>query len=106
MRLYSDEQVARFERDGWWDGTTWYDNFKRRVAERGDLISLVDPLNREAITDGAPRRLTWPEVDDEVGRLARALYRAGIRAGDVVGLQLPNTVELPMAYIATATLGA
>ncbi|MFT4008655.1 MAG: class I adenylate-forming enzyme family protein [Nocardioidaceae bacterium] len=78
----------------------------RRVAEFGDRVSLVDPLNREAITDGAPRRLTWNEVDDEVARLSRALYRAGIRQGDVVGVQLPNTVELAMAYLATATLGA
>ncbi|MBN9620789.1 MAG: AMP-binding protein, partial [Actinobacteria bacterium] len=106
MRLYSDEQVARFERDGWWTGATWVDQFRARVAEFGDRVSLVDPINREAITDGPPRRLTWHEVDDEVERLARALYRAGVRADDVVGVQLPNTVELAMTYIATATLGA
>ncbi|MGN6606726.1 MAG: AMP-binding protein [Jatrophihabitans sp.] len=106
MRLYADDQVAAFERDGWWDGTTWVDQFRRRVTEFGERISLVDPLNRESITDGPPRRLTWLEVDDEVDRLARALFRAGVRQDDVVGVQLPNTVELAMVFIATATLGA
>ncbi len=106
MRLYSDEQVAGFKRDGWWTGATWVDQFDARVREYSDRISLVDPLNREAITDGAPRRITWTEASVEVDQLARALYRAGVRQGDVVGVQLPNILELALAYIAVAKIGA
>ena len=106
MRLYSDEKVAGFLRDGWWSGKTFLDLLAGHVAARPDRIRLVDPAHREAITDGAPRRLTWAEVDVEVGALARALFRAGVRADDVVGIQLPNGVELAMAYLAVAKLGA
>ncbi|TWE07873.1 class I adenylate-forming enzyme family protein [Rudaeicoccus suwonensis] len=106
MRLYTDEQVTQFERDGWWSGRTWVDEFDRRARDNPDRISLVDPVNRESITDGPPRRLTWSEVAQEVHDLARALHRCGVRQGDVVGVQLPNSVELAMAYIATATIGA
>ncbi len=106
MRLYPEDKVAGFLRDGWWSGLTWPDLLAGHVAARPGHLSLVDPANREAITDGPPRRLTWAEVDTEVTRLASALYRAGIRQGDVVGVQLPNIVELACAYLATASLGA
>ena len=71
-----------------------------------DRLSLVDPANRATITDGAPRRYTWAEVGDEISSLARSLYRAGVRQGDVVGVQLPNIAELNFAYLALASLGA
>ncbi|SDJ41273.1 Acyl-CoA synthetase (AMP-forming)/AMP-acid ligase II [Frankineae bacterium MT45] len=106
MRLYPEDRVAGFLRDEWWSGLTWVDHFHNRVDSFGDRISLVDPLNRESITDGPPRRLTWSEVEREVDQLARSLYRAGVRQGDVVGAQLPNIAELPMVYIAVASLGA
>lgn len=106
MRLYPPEKVEEFTREGWWNGDTWLDHFEARVRDFPDRDSLVDPINREAITDGVPRRLTWTEVDNEVDQLARALHRAGVRQGDVVGVQLPNIVELAMVYIATAKIGA
>ena len=106
MRLYSEEQVAGFLRDGWWSGQTFLDLLAGHVSARPDRLSLVDPANRESITDGAPRRLTWAEVGAEVDRLARSLHRAGVRQDHVVGLQLPNGVELAIAYLAIARLGA
>jgi len=106
MRLYSEEQVAGFLRDGWWSGKTWGDLLAEHVRGGPDRVSLVDPANRESIMDGPPRRLTWAEVADEVDRLARSLHRAGIRPDDVVGLQLPNCAELAVAYLAVARLGA
>jgi acyl-CoA synthetase (AMP-forming)/AMP-acid ligase II len=106
MRLYSDEQVAGFLAGGWWTGATWLDLFAGHVADWPDRISLVDPANRAAITHTAPRSLTWREADTEMRQLARALHRAGVRADDVVGVQLPNGVELAIAYLAVASLGA
>ena len=106
MRLYSDEQVDAFLRDRWWTGQTFLDLLAGHVRNRPDALSLVDPANRERITDGPPRRLSWSQVDDEVDRLSRALFRAGVRADDVVGVQLPNGVELALAYLAVAALGA
>jgi acyl-CoA synthetase (AMP-forming)/AMP-acid ligase II len=106
VRLFPEHRVAEFLRDGWWSGKTWLDLLAEHVAARPDRVSLVDPANREAITDGAPRRLTWTEVDREVRQLAGSLHRAGVRQGDVVGVQLPNIVELAVAYLAIARLGA
>jgi acyl-CoA synthetase (AMP-forming)/AMP-acid ligase II len=106
VRLYSREKVEEFTRQGWWTGKTWVDQFAARARDFPGRISLVDPINRETITDGLPRRLTWTEVDVEVDQLARALHRAGVRQGDVVGVQLPNIIELAMVYIATAKIGA
>jgi acyl-CoA synthetase len=106
MRLYSEERVATFLQEGWWSGATWLDHLAAQVRDFPDRISLVDPANRDAITEGPARRLTWAEVDLEVGQLARALHRAGIRQGDVVGVQLPNIAELAMVYLAVASLGA
>src|SRR3954454_7117209 len=106
MRLYAQEKVDGFLRDGWWTGQTLLDLLAGHVRERPDVVSLVDPANREAITDGAPRRLTWAEVDAEVWRLSRTLFDAGVRADDVVGVQLPNSVELAIAYLAVGSLGA
>ena len=106
MRLYSDEQVTSFLADGWWTGRTWLDLLADHVRLRPDQVSIVDPANRAAVFDGAPRRLTWREVDTEVRQLARSLFRAGVRADDVVGVQLPNSGELAIAYLAVASLGA
>ncbi|WP_426563811.1 class I adenylate-forming enzyme family protein [Angustibacter sp. McL0619] len=106
MRLYSAEEVSGFVRDGWWTGQTWLDLLDLHVRERGDRTSVVDPTNCEAITGRVPRRLTWIEVDREVRQLARSLHRAGVARDDVVGLQLHNGVELAVAYLAVASLGA
>jgi acyl-CoA synthetase (AMP-forming)/AMP-acid ligase II len=106
MRLYSDAKVDEFLRDGWWSGKTWLDLVAGHVADRPDRLSLVDPANRETITDGPPRRYTWAEVGEQIDRLARSLHRAGVRQGDVVGVQLPNIAELNVAYLALASLGA
>ncbi len=106
MRLYSPEQVAEFLRDGWWSGKTWLDLLADHVRDRPDRTSVVDPANRETITGVSPRRLTWAQVDVEVRNLARSLFRAGVRKDDVVGVQLPNGVELAVVYLAVASLGA
>jgi acyl-CoA synthetase len=106
MRLFPQDQVDEFLREGWWSGRTWLDHVAGHVRDKGDDVALVDAPNRESFTDGAPRRLTWSQADAEVQKIARSLYRAGVRQGDVVGVQLPNTVELALAYLAVVRLGA
>ncbi|HEY6235826.1 MAG TPA: class I adenylate-forming enzyme family protein, partial [Candidatus Elarobacter sp.] len=58
-----------------------------------------------AYADGA-LRLTWGEVASRVDALASALARAGIGAGDVVGLHLPNSAAFALAHFALAETGA
>jgi acetyl-CoA synthetase len=56
--------------------------------------------------DGTVRTLTYAEVAAEVGRLANALKRLGIRAGDTVGIFLPMCAEAVIATLAVARIGA
>ena len=49
---------------------TTLDNLLRRaVARRPDEIALADPPNRQAFTDGPPRRLTYVEIDRMVSAI-------------------------------------
>lgn len=79
---------------------------RARAAERPDATAVVDPANRADLLGTPPRRLSWHELDDEVDALAATLAGHGIGVDDVVGTQLPNTVELVLAYLALVRLGA
>lgn len=50
--------------------------------------------------------MSWSDVDDAGRRASAALHAAGVRRGSVVGVQLPNVVELPVVLVAVARLGA
>lgn len=106
MRLFPEEAAAKFLREGWWSGQTWSDLLEQHRVELPEKVSLVDPPNRASFLHGEPRRLTWAEVADQVDRLARVLFEHGVRKDVVVGVQLPNSVELPITLLAVARLGA
>lgn len=109
MRLHPPARVAEYVQAGWWHDDpawTWDALFRARVAERPGTVAVVDPANREALLGTLPRRLTWAELDAEVDRLAAVLAARGVREDSVVGTQLPNVVELVVAYLACARLGA
>src|SRR6202044_1833093 len=79
---------------------------RERVERDGDIPAIVDPLNRDALMDGPVATLTWPQLDEQGSRLAQVLLEGGITAGDVVGVQLPNTVEIAVAFLAIVRIGA
>ncbi|HUG38432.1 MAG TPA: AMP-binding protein [Candidatus Limnocylindrales bacterium] len=56
--------------------------------------------------DGRVRTLTYAELSQEVGRLANALIRLGIKAGDAVGIFLPMSQEAAVAVLAVSRIGA
>ena len=106
MHAFPPKQVDQLVRDGWWSGQVWSDHLRRHATETPGRPALVDPPNKADHTGTPPRRLTWAEVDAEVERLAAALHAAGVRPDDVVGVQLPNCVELPIALLAVGRVGA
>ncbi len=106
MRLFPEDTAAALRRDGWWSGRTWTDLLARHVDERPDHLALVDPANRETFLHGAPARRTWREVADLVERFSRVLFAHGVRRDSMVGVQLPNVAELPVALLAVERLGA
>ncbi|KQV94260.1 class I adenylate-forming enzyme family protein [Streptomyces sp. Root369] len=75
-----------------------------------DLYSLyrarqVADLHRTAVLD-AKGKLCYTALDRKVRCLAAGLSGLGIRAGDVVGIQLPNGRSAVIADLALAALGA
>jgi acyl-CoA synthetase len=106
MGLHSAERVAEYRNKGYWNDDMIGDLFEQRVHEDPNLLAIVDPLNRGDLLEGPFRELTWSELDDEVDRMAQVLLEQGIQPGDVVGVQLPNSVEIVVAFLAILRLGA
>ena len=84
MGLHPAERVREYRAKGYWNDDMIDALLRERVRVHGDIPALVDPLNRDALMDGPFRSLTWPQLDEEVSRLAQVLLDEGLRAGDVV----------------------
>lgn len=106
MHLFPDEVAAGFRQDGWWTGQTWSALLDQHRVNVPDRTALVDAPNRATYLHGKPLRLTWSQVADQVDRLARVLFAHGVSKDVVVGVQLPNCVELPIVLLAVSRLGA
>ena len=106
MGLHPAERVREYRDKGYWTDDMIDALLRERVRQFGDIPAITDPLNRDALLDGPFRILTWPELDEQVSRLAQVLLDQGIGAGDVVGVQLPNTVEIAVAFLAIVRIGA
>ena len=106
MILDSPETIRAYTAAGWWGTDTLDDLFRRNAAANPERLALVDPPNRPELTVGEPKRLTYAEVAAAADALAAELARRDIGPGDVVMVQLPNVVELPLVYLAAARIGA
>ena len=86
------EYVAR----GWWRDDTLTQWLERHAAERPDAPALVE----------AGTGVSWRELEVRVTRFAAGLHGAGVSAGEVVAVQLPNSAEFVVTYLAICRLGA
>ncbi len=98
MKLSSDraERVAYYEEKGYWKPYTLGDHLKSWSKSYTDRIAIVD----------SGRRLSYTELDNDVSELAAGLYELGIRKGDRVIVQLPNSIEFVETCLAMFRLGA
>jgi len=106
MRTSSDAMIKDYRQKGWWGDETLGTLFDDAVKNAGDREALIDAPDRASHSFGDPKRLTYSELDAAVWSLASELYDAGIRQGDIIVMQLPNIVEIAVAYLATERLGA
>jgi acyl-CoA synthetase (AMP-forming)/AMP-acid ligase II len=53
----------------------------------------------------ARRRLTYPEVNRRVNRLAHRLMQMGLKKGDKLAVLMENSIEIVEFYLATAKTG-
>jgi acyl-CoA synthetase (AMP-forming)/AMP-acid ligase II len=88
--------VTEYEEKGYWGDTTLVDLLDRNARNTPDRVAFID----------ANRRITWAALSDRSRRLAYGLHSRGIRAGDVVAVQLPSRIEFVVALAAVARLGA
>ncbi len=106
MILDSQAKINEYTEKGWWGTDTILDLLLKDVKDFPDRVALVDPPNRSAFITGSPQRLTYAQVDQASARLAAGLQKAGLKKDDVIGVQLPNIVELALAYLAAIRIGA
>jgi hypothetical protein len=79
--------------------------FRGHARRRPEALALVDPINRAAFTGGHPRHLTYAEADHVVDAIAARLHDMSLPRDTVVGIQLPNIVEIFLATLAVMRAG-
>jgi acetyl-CoA synthetase len=72
----------------------------RHAKNQPDKIAYIFANGRGS------KKITYRELDEQVGRLAGALANAGIRKGDVVAIYLPMIPEAFYAIFACSKIGA
>ncbi len=105
MILASQESIREWTEKGVWGRKTLIDYFKENVAKMPDVLCLVDPPNKETLVGLTPERLTYRELDRAVDATAEGLIAKGIRKDDIIMVQLPNSWELAMLYLAITRAG-
>lgn len=105
MFLTPAARIAAYRDQGVWGDLTIDDLTQRNRREVPGRPALVDPPNRVALDGQAPRRLTWGETGEAVDRLAAAFLDLGLSKDDIVCVQLPNTVDAVLTFLACARLG-
>jgi hypothetical protein len=79
--------------------------FRRILARQPDALALLDPLNKQRVTEQAPKRLTFSEADRAISALSAHFIEAGLPANSVIAVQLPNTVEFMLTVLAAHRAG-
>lgn len=89
------DRAAEYRRRGWWGRETLADHVARHAAERGSEPAYIT-------ADG---RLTWSGYDTCSDRLACALLAIGVRRGERVAIQLPDSATVHVALLACEKAG-
>ncbi|GLS20309.1 hypothetical protein GCM10007874_33260 [Labrys miyagiensis] len=78
----------------------------RQNAQRyGDLLALIDAPDRPLWADGAPRRLSWSQVDTAVSAVAGRFFEMGLPSESVVCIQGLNVTDTLIALMGCIRAG-
>lgn len=91
---------THFREAGWWRDRNILDDLRSAVAQSPDKTALV------CYREGKAETVSYAGLSAIVDRLALGLRRLGVRRGDVVTLQLPNSWQLVALCLACARIGA
>jgi len=96
----------RYRQQGVWGDQQLHERLFAHAKQKPDNYALVDPLNKMDLTGQEPQRLTFSQTADKIEYISACLYEQGIGKDDILLVQMPNTVELVMLYLAASKLGA
>jgi acyl-CoA synthetase len=89
------DRAAEYRRRGWWGSETLADHVARHAASRGSEPAYIT----------ADSRLTWRDYDTCSDQLGCALLALGIRRGERVAIQLPDSATVHVALLACEKAG-
>ncbi|MGW2541710.1 (2,3-dihydroxybenzoyl)adenylate synthase [Kitasatospora sp. NPDC001574] len=93
---WPEEAARRYSAAGHWDGRPLGRLLRDWTAAHGRRLAVV----------AGDRRLTYRQLDEQADRTAAGLFDLGIRSGDRVLVQLPNTGAFPVLLFGLTRLGA
>jgi len=93
--LYTPELFKEYQDKGYWQSATFSDLWDRNAREIPDKEAVVDSTTR----------LTWSQANLWITRLALKFADLGLKKDDMVAVQLPNSVDLPLVRIACERAG-
>ncbi|MBO3742753.1 (2,3-dihydroxybenzoyl)adenylate synthase [Actinoplanes flavus] len=94
--MWPDDFAERYRTLGYWTGQTLFDLLSTAAERFGD---------RDAVIDG-DARVSYRSLHERASRLAAGLHDFGVRRGDRVVVQLPNTAAYFDVIFALFRLGA
>lgn len=89
----SDMFVKTFESE-----FTWLNGFMRNVRRFGNRTAVIDPARNI--------KWTYTELNTAANKFANAMKADGVKKGDIVFMQLFNSTQFLLGYIAPQKLGA
>jgi len=93
--VLTPERAAAFRAAGQWTDETFVDVFAANVRRAPDLV------HRDEV-----RTATYAQLWREIEAVAAALYDLGVRRGDRIALQMPNSLDYVVALFGAARIGA
>ncbi|MBA4607138.1 acyl--CoA ligase [Aeromicrobium sp. Marseille-Q0843] len=106
MILHRPEQIEEFTAAGLWSTDhTLLDDLDTGARTFPDRVAYSDPPNRRDLIGSDPTALTWSQLKDAAEGVATSLVDLGLEKDDVVIVQSPNVVELPLLYLAICAAG-
>lgn len=93
---WPDDFANHYRSEGWWATRTLGEELRIWASHRGDHTAIVAPEGR----------LTYEDLDSRADVIAARLERHGVRHGDNVVLQLPNSAAFVTVLFALLRVGA
>lgn len=79
--------------------------FRARAELEPGAIAFTDSIDREARSLGTPRTITYGQGEAIIARIEHELRNLGLSAGDIIAIQAPNVVEVPLVILAAWRVG-